>query len=519
MEKKRKMKYVKEKLTLFCNFFRVPTIVEDIIEEKMAIKNDISLHIISYLFIIMETANIIRLIYFTTDGIQSLDGFIYFTFYCILILGSMLFLVLRKMIVKYNAQAVLHLSSTLFIVIWNVLVNAYDLSKSPIGGITGYLITILSISIFIQLKPLHILIYSLIGYVIFYGATIHTANMAIIVYMTIATLVAATVAIINFRHVVTELSYKKEIIEINKQLKIQEQKLMLSLEEHRIIIKQSNQIMLEWYLENDEIEFSENWNKRFGYPSRIVNFSNWLSNNKDLNEETSILILGAMERCKASDSYVEIEINFRADEWNLLRISILKDANQVPYKCIGILSDIKKQKKEIIQLENRLRVDSLTNLLNKHAIYDYAIKLLSNVSDNSLIAMYILDVDNFKQINDTFGHPCGDYVLFYVATILKSTFRNDDGVGRIGGDEFAVIISNFYNLKDIETKATEFKKNLSTVMWENQEISVSCSIGIAVNNKSQTSYEQLYKDADIELYKAKALGKNNYSINVSHMEY
>lgn len=511
MDSKKNKKYFKKQLTLFCDFFRIPTLVEDTIVEKMANKNDISFHIISYLFIIMEIGNIIRLIFFTTDGIRSLDGLVYFTFYCILILGSILFLMLRKIIVKSNGQTMLHFSMVVFIIIWNVLVNAYDLSKSPINGITGYLITILSLAIFIQLKPFYILLYSLIGYVVFSGATIETASMGIMVNMTIATLVSATVAIISFRHVVTELTYQKEIIEINNQLKMQEQKLILSLNEHRIVLQQSNQIMLKWYLEKDEIEFSENWNKRFGYPSVIPNFTKWLSSNKDLNEKTYLLMLDAVDRCKESDSYVEMEINFISDEWYLLRISMLRDSNQNPYKCIGILSDIKKQKEEIIQLKSKLQVDHLTNLLNKQAICNYANDLLDDRVNNNSIAMYIIDVDNFKTINDTYGHPCGDYILIRVANILKATFKNEDGVGRIGGDEFAVITSNCNNSEDIKEKAIEFKKNVSIIVWENQKIKVGCSIGIVATNKVMTTYENLYKDADSELYKAKALGKNTYS--------
>ena len=162
--------------------------------------------------------------------------------------------------------------------------------------------------------------------------------------------------------------------------------------------------------------------------------------------------------------------------------------------------------------------DLLTNLLNKKTFESNAENILSYNSADEIGALLIIDLDNFKNINDTLGHIVGDEVLSAVANEMRETFRQQDYLGRIGGDEFAVYMT-FGNTSDaneryavIRSMADQLCGRIGKIA-ENlkRDIKVSCSIGIALNPEHGTNYEQLYKSADEALYRSKNSGKNKYS--------
>ncbi|MEG1894556.1 MAG: GGDEF domain-containing protein, partial [Clostridia bacterium] len=126
-------------------------------------------------------------------------------------------------------------------------------------------------------------------------------------------------------------------------------------------------------------------------------------------------------------------------------------------------------------------------------------------------ALMILDIDNFKGINDSLGHAFGDLVLIDIAAKLKTAFRDDDIVGRIGGDEFAVLMKNVSNISNVLKKGTElsevFRQNYA---GENGTYKISCSIGIIMLGKSGDTFETAYQKADAALYQAKKNGKDQF---------
>lgn len=145
--------------------------------------------------------------------------------------------------------------------------------------------------------------------------------------------------------------------------------------------------------------------------------------------------------------------------------------------------------------------------------------MVSNHSVDEAGALLIIDLDNFKGINDTLGHMVGDQVLSGVADKMRETFRQQDYLGRIGGDEFAVYLTFANNPVEkerraiIQSRADRFRYMISEIAGEiEQNASISCSIGIAMDPEHGTSYEKLYKSADQALYQAKKAGKNQYQI-------
>ena len=133
-------------------------------------------------------------------------------------------------------------------------------------------------------------------------------------------------------------------------------------------------------------------------------------------------------------------------------------------------------------------------------------------------ALFILDLDYFKQANDTLGHLIGDQILKESALAMKSIVRSSDLAGRLGGDEFVLFIRNVRNLQAIHICAEKINCALQrTYGEEGKEVAISASIGIAVVT-TETTFEELYQMADIALYKVKEKGRNGYHIITKEKE-
>ncbi len=168
------------------------------------------------------------------------------------------------------------------------------------------------------------------------------------------------------------------------------------------------------------------------------------------------------------------------------------------------------QQQEIRQMNRQLHLllqkDPLTGLLNKTAFQSCADLRLTDAEPRCPAALLIADLDDFKAINDRFGHPCGDFVLRETARALQDAFPHAAGIGRIGGDEFAVVLSEPADAP-AETACRDLIRSLSSLQWQGHAISASCSIGLCRVTKKGVSYATAYSQADHALYRAKAQGK------------
>ena len=163
------------------------------------------------------------------------------------------------------------------------------------------------------------------------------------------------------------------------------------------------------------------------------------------------------------------------------------------------------------RLLRRAQTDPLTGLLNRSSTYECITAWLADSGCHG--ALMMLDLDNFKEINDAWGHQAGDAILSLSANLLKTHFRQSDVVGRIGGDEFIVL------MKDISTKSV-VEQHMCRLCEEFRllthpdypQITISCSVGAAMTPEQGNTFEVLYANADRALYCAKHQGKDNYSI-------
>ncbi len=167
------------------------------------------------------------------------------------------------------------------------------------------------------------------------------------------------------------------------------------------------------------------------------------------------------------------------------------------------------------QLERLLEQDRMLGILNKSA-FEYRLKnALSLVDASNYISAMMLDLDDFKNINDRYGHPCGDYVLLETAQALKGIFsREDQLIGRIGGDEFAVLLLHSASEEQIAGQVERFLEEISKIRWNGIGLNLGCSIGVLQIKRHDLTYEQLYREVDELLYLVKRENKGHYQIRI-----
>lgn len=172
-----------------------------------------------------------------------------------------------------------------------------------------------------------------------------------------------------------------------------------------------------------------------------------------------------------------------------------------------MVEELDEQRHELQSLANK---DTLTQLPNRRQFEEHlAIVINGAKRNNQSIAVMYIDLDQFKDTNDSFGHPAGDKLIRGVSTRLQNTIRQSDLVARLGGDEFAIILNPHKNKKDTEFVAKKILSELNKpFLIENQQIFSGGSIGISIFPEHGDNLTELVKNADAAMYKAKSMGRN-----------
>jgi diguanylate cyclase (GGDEF)-like protein len=187
--------------------------------------------------------------------------------------------------------------------------------------------------------------------------------------------------------------------------------------------------------------------------------------------------------------------------------------NDKKMKMLKNIRDITEKKKIQETLTNLATIDSLSGLYNRAEFLKLAQREFSSAEIGSeKLSLLMLDIDRFKNINDTLGHAAGDEVIRVIGNLLSTSFRKTDFAGRLGGDEFVVLLKNA-SLAEAKKIAEKLRETVSRikVVYEEQEIGFTVSIGVAAipNNADDINdIEDILKMADYALYKAKAKGRN-----------
>lgn len=200
----------------------------------------------------------------------------------------------------------------------------------------------------------------------------------------------------------------------------------------------------------------------------------------------------------------------------LLTISAVKDYEGNITHYVGAFMDISARKENEARVRFLANHDRLTELPNRELFYDRLSQAISQARrKNESVALLFLDLDGFKPVNDAYGHEAGDVVLKVVAKRLQACVRSMDTVARMGGDEFAIIITAIQNSSDAEAIAQKIIRNIAEYIQVNATTTciIGISIGIAIYPDNGTEIDMLMNAADSAMYDSKAAGKNTYTLS------
>lgn len=168
-----------------------------------------------------------------------------------------------------------------------------------------------------------------------------------------------------------------------------------------------------------------------------------------------------------------------------------------------------RQRRELMHMSS---TDSLTGLMNKSATETSARRYLEQASTLRDSALFVIDLDQFKLINDQLGHQVGDEALELVGNTLLRLFRAQDIVGRVGGDEFVALMKNATDPNTVKNRAAIICRAMRHTKLKELPISLTCSIGVAMCPINGRTYDELFTCADEQLYQVKRRGKDGYSL-------
>lgn len=295
--------------------------------------------------------------------------------------------------------------------------------------------------------------------------------------------------------------------------KKEQDELRLSLERYRIIMDQTTDIIFEWDIKKDTLSFSSNWRKKFGYEPIGEAISKRIPNSCNIHPEDMPAFLKIMKDSAAGVPYSETEFRIRDIfgnfVWSRIRATVQYDMLNRPVKAVGVIIDINSDKKRHQLLLEQAQRDPLTNLYNKVAARELIEQKMSENFHGEEQVLLIIDVDDFKRVNDVYGHLCGDSLLADVAATLRSQFRDSDLVARIGGDEFLIYLPGTEKEEMIK-KIGEVLEALKRLRPVKGAPPISCSIGAAIYPKDADNYFSLFKCADTSLYHIKNSGKAGF---------
>lgn len=194
--------------------------------------------------------------------------------------------------------------------------------------------------------------------------------------------------------------------------------------------------------------------------------------------------------------------------WTLGMVQIVTDPYTDTIKAFILIKDIDASKREALTLHELSQQDCLTGLLNRSAAIRAIRHILNSGKGHHILIM--LDIDQFKQLNDNYGHQFGDKALHRAASRLKSALRRDDVFGRLGGDEFIILLKDVSYSMDLYSRLENLCSLIGSAL--EPEVHISGSLGTAAYPEDGATFEELYKKADIALYQAKKHGRNQYTV-------
>ena len=312
--------------------------------------------------------------------------------------------------------------------------------------------------------------------------------------------------------------YDRSQQELNERKRV-EMALRESEERYALAVRGANDGIWDWNLKTGLVHYSPRWKAMLGYTEDEISdkLDEWMvrihpDDIEKVKKEITAHIKGLTPHFES-----EYRLRFKNGgyRWMLSRGLAVRDASDTATRMAGSQTDMTDRK----SFEQRLRYDALhdsvTGLFNRQALTErlkYSIDRSRRRKDYLFSVLY-LDLDRFKDINDSLGHAMGDQLLMATARMLEAILRPTDTVARLGGDEFVILLDDINDITDATRVADRIHAGLrNTSLLNGHELFISASIGIVVSTTGYTSPEDILRDADIAMYRAKSQGKDRYEI-------
>ena len=293
----------------------------------------------------------------------------------------------------------------------------------------------------------------------------------------------------------------------------QDKELLRQVGERYVLINRlSNEVLFMINMEDGSISFNDNFEAMFGFMPPKCSIDDTKDCFSLVVESDWPQFSRFVERMKAGAAEAHEEVRMvnahGVSRWKHLEVYTVFDSEGRSKEAVGKISDIHRQRQSLQRLKRKADSDSLTGLLNRSAMERLTRQFLAGEGKTGLHAFFMLDFDNFKQVNDTRGHAEGDRMLAAFAYAVKRLFRADDLVARIGGDEYAMLMKAIDSDESALEKAGQIRNAMRQV-GEEFGVGVTASIGIALFDRDGGTFELLYQAADEALYCVKGSGKDD----------
>ncbi len=303
-----------------------------------------------------------------------------------------------------------------------------------------------------------------------------------------------------------------------------EEALRASEERYALAAQSVNDGLWDWNLKTNEVYYSERWKAMLGCEDEDIGNTpfEWFRrvHPDDLAQVQSLLQEHLEGRTPTFESEHRMRHKDRGYRWVLSRGLAVRNGSGRPYRMVGAQSDTTQRKLAEEQLIHDALHDALTGLPNRTLFVDrlsHRIKHSRREKDR-LFGVLFLDLDRFKLVNDSMGHSAGDQLLVETARRLELAVRPGDTVARLGGDEFAVLLEDVTEPGDAVKVAERIQTSLKTpIKLENQEVVSTASIGIAMSQTGYEKAEDVLRDADTAMYRAKSEGRARHEVFDSAM--
>ena len=284
--------------------------------------------------------------------------------------------------------------------------------------------------------------------------------------------------------------------------------LAISERRFRLLSSLSENIIYELNTETSDVIFPNGFKKIIGYPPPKEDFPKAFARNGLIHQEDKARFLDAYVAYPTDEDkrYGEYRLLDREGQYRWFRFEelLLRDEKGNVIRIIGRMRDIDEEKKRLESLQAKSRIDPGSGAFNKGAT-EYLVGRYLEQDYDRAHAVLVLDIDDFKLLNDQRGHLYGDQIIRHIVAIARESLRISDLIGRIGGDEFLIFIQDVPGETFVALKTMHLLKTIQS------QLEIGISIGIGLYPEHGRTFDELYQAADTAMYKVKNQGKSGFA--------